>query len=683
MCRWMVVLAVACLAVCVGLGVAWADQGTPTPADPATTGDKPAAAAADEATASAEEAPEIEVEVIGKKWGEEAIPSLHPSPGDVISVIPHEEIEALGKKTIADTVEFLPGVQITTQGRKIEKTILVRGTFVPTVLLDGAQISASSTGFKSGFANRALYSIPISAVERIEVIRSNSSLIYGPEALAGGVINIITKSGHGPASLVTRGEFGSYGNWRYSVGGFDGTDKGGIAVVLERETGGSCNPFGFRRLAHAFLKSDSVLDNGDTVKLIHLENDGRRSLDTWTNEFGEETGMGLSYWTFDPWREYYTTLAYSHRPTSDSGLDALFWVRNRRYRQLNFDGPVSPKPGKDTIINDAWDDTLGGTLFMRKTLGGHFFRLGYEWWRLNGREQNTTIDATTLLPTAAAATSTDNQLPSYILQDDWTLSSRTRLTWGFRYERPPDRDDALVYSLGLERNLSPKTMFYARFGTGVSYPTVQQLATNPALEDTKSANWDVGFDHSFRANLTGRLGWFRTSIENDTVSYLKTGGNATNSKDYLSAQADTTTTGVEAEMQGLLRTDLRWFANYTWMSRDVTNTPLIEGRPLGVQLPPHNMVNGGLRWRPNERTEVAFTHRVVGSYRATSGYFGGTVAIEAYQVASLTVSRDLAPNLKLNAGIDNLFDEDYQTLPGFPMPGRNYFIGLTHTSPIR
>ena len=61
---------------------------------------------------AAEKVPEIEVEVIGKKWGEQSVPSLAPSTAEVISVIPAQEIEAVGETTLADTIQFLPGVDI-------------------------------------------------------------------------------------------------------------------------------------------------------------------------------------------------------------------------------------------------------------------------------------------------------------------------------------------------------------------------------------------------------------------------------------------------------------------------------------------------------------------------------------------------------------------------------------------
>ncbi len=37
----------------------------------------------------------------------------------------------------------------------------------------------------------------------------------------------------------------------------------------------------------------------------------------------------------------------------------------------------------------------------------------------------------------------------------------------------------------------------------------------------------------------------------------------------------------------------------------------------------------------------------------------------------------------ISAGLNNLFDEQYETQPGFPMPGRNWVFGLTHTAEVQ
>ena len=669
--------------------VSWAEepivteQSNPTAAETDRPGPELAARSdpqgnqAADAEEASEEVPEIEVEVIGKKWGEQSVPSLAPSTGEVISVIPAEEIEAAGESTVADTIQFLPGVQIVRQGRKFERLIYVRGTSVPTVLLDGAQISAATSGFMEGFSNRALYSIPLSAVERIEVIRSSSSLIYGPQVLTGGVINIVTKSGRGPSQFDLRTEARSYSNLRYSVGHFEGDEKRGSAFVAEQETGDSNLEWGARRMSHLFYKADRKFDNGDTFKFFFLNNDGMRQVDCWSEEYQKIAKVGPAYWTFDPWRERFTSLAYAHNLRSPgAGIDVLFWARNRYFHQRLFDGPISPKANQ-TVYQDSKDDTVGLSLFWRQPLStSHFLRMGMQWFQLNGCDQDTILDPVSMTPVEAPSVSTDSKLTSYIFQDEWTLSPGTRFFYGARHERPLDRDSATVCSLGLERDLGERAKLYARFGTGVEFPSESQLQANPDLLDRTSQNGDIGLDRYLSPNLIGHLGWFRSAVQNDFIDYLKPGGDPTKRTDYLTSQADQITSGFEVELQGRAN-KLTWFANWTAQDRSVSRTPVIGDQPLQLSVPPDNMVNVGLRWSPDEdRTRVGLTFKYVSDYLAWARYFPGAWPMDGYQVANLTVSRDFGNGWSLSAGLNNMFGEEYETQPGYPMPGHNYSVGL-------
>lgn len=68
------------------------------------------------------------------------------------------------------------------------------------ILVDGKRMAAENT--QSSKNAYELKRINISDVERIEIIRSNGSALYGSDAI-GGVINIITKNLLLPASAST------------------------------------------------------------------------------------------------------------------------------------------------------------------------------------------------------------------------------------------------------------------------------------------------------------------------------------------------------------------------------------------------------------------------------------------------------------------------------------------------
>ena len=118
---------------------------------------------------------------------EDALPN---QMGKVVTVITSQEIEDLHVQSVAELLETISSVDIQTRGAHgIQTDVSLRGgNFDQTaILLDGINISNPHTGHYS-------MDIPISMqdIERIEIIKGPSAIIYGASAFSGG-INIITK----------------------------------------------------------------------------------------------------------------------------------------------------------------------------------------------------------------------------------------------------------------------------------------------------------------------------------------------------------------------------------------------------------------------------------------------------------------------------------------------------------
>ena len=110
------------------------------------------------------------------------------------SVITRAELEKMPVYDLADAVKRLPGVHINTSSAYGRKEIKIRGmdSDYTLLLVNGRRIN-SRDALTSNYANDFdLSSIPMAAIERIEVIRGPMSTLYGSDAM-GGVINIITR----------------------------------------------------------------------------------------------------------------------------------------------------------------------------------------------------------------------------------------------------------------------------------------------------------------------------------------------------------------------------------------------------------------------------------------------------------------------------------------------------------
>lgn len=101
-----------------------------------------------------------------------------------MSVITQDEIENSGATNIADILINDGGISIMTSGAN-EQRISIRGMKPDDTLylMDGKRINGSFTDIGR---------LPAGMVERIEIVKGSSSLLYGSDAM-GGVVNIISK----------------------------------------------------------------------------------------------------------------------------------------------------------------------------------------------------------------------------------------------------------------------------------------------------------------------------------------------------------------------------------------------------------------------------------------------------------------------------------------------------------
>lgn len=145
-------------------------------------------------------------------------------------IITREEIDRRPGRTIADILGDALGVAIADRS-PAQADIAMRGSSASQVLVlvDGVRVS----DLQSDHFNLDL-AVPLSAVERIEILRGPGSTLYGPDA-AGGVVNIVT-AGHDGATAdrrSLRAWGGSFGTGGAAIS--DAGTLGALAVQLGAE----------------------------------------------------------------------------------------------------------------------------------------------------------------------------------------------------------------------------------------------------------------------------------------------------------------------------------------------------------------------------------------------------------------------------------------------------------------
>jgi outer membrane receptor for ferrienterochelin and colicins len=130
-------------------------------------------------------------------------------------VISREDIDAMGARTVGDTLGNVPGIEVRpAEAGQRGETVRLQGLSAQNVLIlvDGQRVTGR---FNGGID---LTRFKVEDIERIEIIKGASSALYGSDAVAG-VINIITREATHKYQSDFRSLYGTGRKLYYGSGG--------------------------------------------------------------------------------------------------------------------------------------------------------------------------------------------------------------------------------------------------------------------------------------------------------------------------------------------------------------------------------------------------------------------------------------------------------------------------------
>lgn len=152
-----------------------------------------------------------------------------------VSVLGRREIEQAGQSSLTDLLRTVPGVEISDQGGPGQPAnIFIRGANAghTVVLIDGVRQT------NLNFGTPSLQSLPLSVVDRIEILRGPSSGLYGADAI-GGVIQIFTRPAEPGLNVGFETGAGTDGRYRGTIDVGGGSETVTARFVAGQEGGRS------------------------------------------------------------------------------------------------------------------------------------------------------------------------------------------------------------------------------------------------------------------------------------------------------------------------------------------------------------------------------------------------------------------------------------------------------------
>ena len=604
----------------------------------------------------------------------------------------------------------VPGVTVTRTGSsQAFSTITLRGSNpdqvaiyvdgVPLAIAEGGGVDAST--------------LPLGDIERVEIYRGTTPLVFGESAL-GGVISITTRTpGLRRASL--RAGAGSFGTLFGDASG--GERLGRVRLYLGAHVFSSRGDYPLRvnrTPVNPSTAVDTTRQNNDALEgngvfRAALVLGGRRTLDLGLIGFARAEGLPVPTVALDSSATYRTrfhtarglaTLRYDSRDDLGPGgrLDAQLFVSVERDRLLDPNGEVQ---GQGALFVHETTLSTGASAHAARPLG--------DWGRaaavLEARREtytpeNETDPASSGLPArrlvgvaGAELTWLWHRLDLQLIPSIRVEAMDDTVTGQDTQGRPVPAGPTVfrwlpTYRVGLVRPLAPAVTLKANAGAYHHAPSFLELygdgtrrvLGNPGLVPESGTNADlaVWVDRPGTRVATASHTTLFGTLAQDLIYWQPTTGGPARAENLNRARI----LGVEQELQLGVGRHARLVAQGTYLvAEDQSDDPTTRGK----QVPHHPRLSGYAR---PELVRVGLPAGLEAGAYADAAILAGdyedaanVVAIPAQFLvgAGASLSRPRW-GLRLAVSALNLTDLQTWNVSNWPLPGRTLFVSLAYDS---
>ncbi|MBN2332173.1 MAG: TonB-dependent receptor [Deltaproteobacteria bacterium] len=565
-------------------------------------------------------------------------------------------------------------------------------------------------GRRAGTVNMA--KIPVTNVERIEIIKGSASAVYGSEAM-GGVINIITRKGKGSPSG--------------SVGGTLGSDR---LVRGTAELQGEYKGFDFFVSGARESRDDyKTADDGDYANTAY---DSQELNVTLGYTFLDHHRLGMSYSKVDNWD------IGNPGPFERIAADQ-YSEKNLESIDVSYDGAAPDKglawklryydvASDDYFTYPSWDY---GYYRTEREIDSDGLQLQGSW---QGRYQRLTLGAdwdeqevvNRQIPSGTPynVNGEYEDLGIYVEDKIFLWQEKILISLGLRYDNydlqtagtqgydtlttKSETLDVWCPRFGIVYRLTNDLRMRAAAGKGYHIPSASQMASDfystgwyqdgdgnwqtysvhylgdSGLDPEKNWNYEAGIDFAKKGlYLSANVFYidYDDKIIDDAYVDPDTGESISTYKNTTGALIR----GIEGEASWDLGAwfDWQWqvepFAAFVYLDEYKD----LESRE-NLRYVSEKSGRLGLRLADNHgfRSQLQLVYHGPHFMQDWNVYPVAVVEKGGFTVASFTVGKHFSlpssyvKGLELTAAIDNLFDRNYSFINGYPMAGRSYKAGV-------
>lgn len=549
------------------------------------------------------------------------------------TLITRADIERAQTPDLPTLLRQETGLEITqTGGSGTVSSAFIRGAESrhTLVLIDGVPVN------NLNFSLAALEHLPLSNVERIEIVRGNVSSLYGSAAL-GGVIQIFTReAGDQPFAAVTL-QAGSRGLVQAQVGGGMKTASGTrLSFTAENLTD------------NGFNATDQTKRSG-----TNPDTDGysRRAMSVGLSQDIAIGKIGLSA------REATGVTAYDSQfgPANQADESKFTEQGAALTGQFNLAPGVVLDAGLTNSTDKLRADITSFPYYVNSFSEGA--NTGLRWQFAKGQTLTAGLESTRQrIESNTVYNATARQLDSARLGYQGEFEQH-QLQLNLRQDKYSDFGNASTWYAGYGYRFAKGWRANASSSTGFNAPTFNDLyypfGGNARLRPEQVRSNELGLQYATEVHDT-RAVWFSNRftdlIGNDAFFNRININQARNDGLELSYRGKYGATAVRAGMTLQDPTDLTTHKRLDRRAATLANVGV--SREIGL-------------W----------------SYGANLRYSGerpdGTRTLTAYSVLDLTVSHTLNREVKLFGRLENLLDERYETVYGYNQPRFGVFVGVT------